>query len=108
MRLRQAMREGIEATSETDAHPMGMDLEIQYTGRPVKDLSGNIIGAFEVVVDQTAVKKAARISKKVADYQDGETLKLKEALGKMAEGDLTFSLAVSDGDADYCRCTPLI
>ena len=63
------MRKGAEASSETDAHPSGMNLDISYTGRPVKDLNGNIIGAFEVVVDQTAIKQAARKMQKIADYQ---------------------------------------
>ena len=99
----RALREGVDATSETDAHPAGLDLEIQYMGRPMKDMSGNIIGAFEVVVDQTAIKKAAKVSRKIGAYQEIETQKLKEALGKMADGDLTFSLAVSEGDADIAE-----
>ncbi|TAN42524.1 MAG: HAMP domain-containing protein [Nitrospirae bacterium] len=96
----KAMRLGSASTGETDAHPSGMDLEIQYTGVPVKDMNGNIIGAFEVVVDQTAVKKAARIAKKVADYQEVETQKLKEALNKLSDGDLTFTIHEGDADAD--------
>jgi methyl-accepting chemotaxis protein len=96
----RAMRLGSIATSETDAHPSGMDLEIQYTGVPIKDINGSIIGALEIVVDQTAVKKAAKIAKKVADYQEIETQKLKQALNKMSEGDLTFSIQAGDADAD--------
>jgi methyl-accepting chemotaxis protein len=96
----QAMRRGIESSSETDAHPAGLNLEISYIALPVKDQKGAIIGAFEVVVDQTAVKKAARVAKKVADYQSAEALRLKEGLNRMAQGDLDFSLEVAEGDAD--------
>ena len=57
-----AMRKGVEATSATAPHPAGMNLEIMYAGRSLKDLSGNIIGAFEVVVDQTVIIQAGWIS----------------------------------------------
>jgi methyl-accepting chemotaxis protein len=96
----QAMKKVSEATSETDAHPNGHDLEIKYTGRPVKDMEGNVIGAIEIVVDQTDIKKAVRKMEKIADYQSHEVAKLKEGLNKLAQGDLNVNLEVSEADAD--------
>jgi methyl-accepting chemotaxis protein len=97
----RAMAEGREASSETDAHPaVGLDLDIAYSGIPLKDNSGKIIGAFEVVSDQTAIKQAGRIARKIADYQDHETLKLVKGLEKLSLGDLDFSITVETADND--------
>ncbi|THB67936.1 MAG: methyl-accepting chemotaxis protein [Desulfovibrio sp.] len=46
--------------SSTDAHPSGMDLDIDYTAVPIVDKDGNVAGAFEIIVDQTAIKTAQR------------------------------------------------
>jgi HAMP domain-containing protein len=51
----RAMADGHEVTSETDAHPEGLDLEIVYSAVPLRDGAGEIIGGLEIVVDQTAV-----------------------------------------------------
>jgi methyl-accepting chemotaxis protein len=95
----RAMNQGMEAQSETDAHPAnGTDLDISYIGLPVRDGNGMVIGAFEVVTDLTAIKKAARIAGKIAAYQDNETKKLVEGLGKLAQGDTRFTIAPEAGD----------
>ena len=97
----RAIRDGRESTSETDAHPAaGVDLDISYTGVPLRDGSGRIIGAFEVVTDLTAVKKAARVAKKISDYQETETNRLVEGLLKLAKGDTDFVIATNQADAD--------
>ena len=97
----RAISTGQASTSETDAHPVhGLDLDIAYTGVPVKDNTGKIIGAFEVVTDQTAVKKAARISQKIFDYQSIETEKVVVGLSKLAQGDTNVSLATAAADED--------
>ncbi len=97
----QAIRGGIVANSETDAHPAaGVDLDIAYSAIPLRDEENKVIGAFEVVSDQTAVKKAARVAKKIADYQDVETGKLVEALNRLAVGDINISLATAPADSD--------
>ena len=59
-----------------------------YIATPLRDEAGKIIGAFEVVSDQTAIKQAARVAEKIANYQDVETQKLVECLTKLAEGDI--------------------
>jgi len=52
----QAISGGLAASSETDAHPAaGVDLDISYSAIPLRDEQGKVIGAFEVVSDQTAI-----------------------------------------------------
>ncbi len=97
----RAMSEGREASSETDAHPAaGVDLEIAYSGIPLRDGDGKIIGAFEVVADQTAIKQAGRVARKVAEYQDKETQKLVTGLAKLSRGDVNFSIETEPADND--------
>jgi len=52
----RAMRSLQKEVSETDAHPGGHELEIEYYGLPICDKNGNAVGAFEIVVDQTEIK----------------------------------------------------
>jgi len=54
----RAMGSNSVQTSEAEAHPAGKNLSISYTGVPVRDQDGQIIGALEIVMDQTAVKAA--------------------------------------------------
>lgn len=54
----RAMAENREVSSETDAHPEGLDLQIFYSSVPLRDGEGRVVGAFEVVTDQTAVKRS--------------------------------------------------
>ena len=97
----QAMRSGQVANGETDAHPAaGVDLDITYSGTALRDEAGKIIGAFEVVSDQTAVKKAARHAQKVAEYQNLETEKVVSCMSKLAKGDTSCSITPAPGDAD--------
>ena len=84
----RAMQEGRPATAETDTHPGGHNLEISYTGVPIKNKNGVVIGALEIVSDQTAIKNAAQIADKQARFQGAEVAKLIVALDKVAQGDL--------------------
>ncbi|MEW6771586.1 MAG: methyl-accepting chemotaxis protein [Bacillota bacterium] len=96
----QAMQLGQKATRETDAHPRGMNLDIAYTGVPIKSADGQIIAVLEIVVDQTEIKKAARVMQKQAAYQENEVQKLALNLGKLAKGDLNVELTVAPADED--------
>ena len=96
----QCMQRGHSVTAETDAHPQGMDLDISYTGVPLKDTEGRIIGALEVVTDLTAVKSAARLARKQADYQAAEVDKLVVNLGKVAMGDMNVAHSAAATDED--------
>ncbi len=96
----QAMSQGREASSDTDAHPGNLNLEIHYSGLPLRDRAGKVIGAFEVVTDQTEIRLAGRKMQKVADYQTAETRKLTSALAQMAGGDLSAQIDLAPGDED--------
>jgi methyl-accepting chemotaxis protein len=95
----RAMRDDRVSASETTARPNGMELEIAYSGVPVRD-GGKVIGAFEVISDQTAVTRAMRQSAKVAEYQSKETARVVASLEKLSRGDLALDLAVAAADAD--------
>jgi len=66
--LGRAMETGARQASEAHAQPNGHDLEISYTGVPMRNRQGEIIGAMEIVVDQTAVKRAVRESEEKVHY----------------------------------------
>ncbi len=96
----RAMQSGQLAKSEAAAHPGSQNLEIAYTGMPVRDPEGEMVGALEFIIDQTAVSQAARLAKKVADYQQEETSKLVEGLDRLAAGDTDFHIETAPADAD--------
>ncbi|CAN2040734.1 methyl-accepting chemotaxis protein [Candidatus Magnetomoraceae bacterium gMMP-15] len=54
----RAMSSGNCEIGETDAHPQGKDLIVSYNGVPIKNETGKIVGALEVLMDQTEIKKA--------------------------------------------------
>jgi methyl-accepting chemotaxis protein len=64
---RRAMSNRRAETRETDAHPApGLDLMIEYTGIPIIQ-NGQVKGAFEVIMDQTAVRKAGDTAREQAE-----------------------------------------
>ncbi len=95
-----AIKQGRKVTAETDAHPNGLDLDISYTGIPIKDRKGSIIGAIELVTDQTSIKKAARVAEKQAEFQKKEVEKLIDNLERVSVGDLALTLKVETSDED--------
>ncbi|EGV32836.1 methyl-accepting chemotaxis sensory transducer with Cache sensor [Thiorhodococcus drewsii AZ1] len=95
-----AMSNGRTASSETDAHPGGSDMDIAYSSFPLVDREGTVVGAFEFIVDQTQIKHNERVARKVSDYQKTETHKLVAGLTKLAEGDVDFQILTDAADAD--------
>ncbi|HWQ64664.1 MAG TPA: methyl-accepting chemotaxis protein, partial [Methanospirillum sp.] len=81
--------------SQTHARPVGCDLEIEYTGLPIRDKTGKIIGAFEFIQDQTA-------SVRLSDYLKNEIMKIGENLSKLSKGDTNLQTVVTDAD-QYTR-----
>ena len=53
---RKAMEEDSEFTAENTVDPNGINLPIQYTGLPLKDENGEVIGALEQITDITELK----------------------------------------------------
>lgn len=95
-----AMSQGQLVSSEASARAGGQELEVAYSGTPLRDREGQIIGAFEFIIDQTAIKRSARIASKVAEYQKVETEKLVTGLTRLAEGDVDFNIETNAADDD--------
>jgi methyl-accepting chemotaxis protein len=96
----QAILKSDVVIEQTTANPGDKSLEIEYTGVPLKDREGNVIGALEVIIDQTEIISAQRIQEKQAVYQSEEVEKLMASLEQLAKGDLSIDLVVSQGDED--------
>ena len=96
----KAMNSGRNEQSEANAKPGNYNLEIAYAAVPVKDIDGKIIGAFEVVTDQTAVKTAMKKMEKIGAYQTQESVKLTKGLNSLAIGDLNIDMKVAPSDED--------
>src|SRR6056297_1761887 len=96
----QAMKKDSEAKSETDAHPRGMNLDISYTGNPIKNQQGETIGALEIIVDQTDIKNAQRLADKQAEFQEEQVDMLVDNLGELAKGNLDINPEKIQADKD--------
>lgn len=96
----QCMKECRMTTRETQAHPQKGQMDIAYSSTPLQDTDGNVIGALEVIMDQTAVKQAARVAEKQAGFQTEQVDKLVVNLSKLAKGDLDINPVTPDVDED--------
>ncbi len=104
--VHRAMKNNRAESSETVACPMSTDYEIAYTGKPITNEAGEVVGSFEYVVDQTAVKTAMRRVEKVNAYQETEIDKIQSTLNNMADGDLTAKYeAKRSNDKDLAEVT---
>ncbi len=84
--LNKAMNQDGIFTDETVANPNGNTIPIQYTGAPIKDVDGKIIGALEFVIDMTAVKNVVNEVNKTAELLNGGNLSARADVGD-ATGD---------------------
>jgi len=103
----QTLTNGRQCTRETDVHPSGQDLEIEYTAEPIKDKDGKILGALEVVIDKTHVNKLMRdtqrnaeVAEKIGAYNQVEIERLANNLRMISVGDLTIDTEISHPDDD--------
>ncbi|KPA14234.1 methyl-accepting chemotaxis protein [Candidatus Magnetomorum sp. HK-1] len=97
----QAIKKDQICTREASCHLMtNNDMEISYTGIPVKNREGVTVGAFEIIIDQTEIKNAMKISHKISDYQSNEAQNLSSMLQKIADGDMTQRYCPLTGDDD--------
>jgi methyl-accepting chemotaxis protein len=67
-RCDQAMRRDGVFTGQTVAAPDGVNMPIQYTGMPVKDAAGAIVGALEYVVDISETRRAMDDASEKVEY----------------------------------------
>ena len=96
----KSMQNGLNANSETYAKPGTNNLEITYSAIPVRNKTGNIVGAFEVVSDQTQIKIEMRKAEKINNYQEIEVKRIVNGLNSLSEGNLNIDLKVEDSDQD--------
>ncbi len=96
----KALEQGMRTAGETDAHPAGLDLQIQYIGNPIKDDNGSVVGVMEVVVDMTAIRKAQQLADKQAAYERREVEKLVVNLEKLASGNTNVEISPAPPDED--------
>lgn len=105
-RCAQAMEKDGVFTGETVADPSGLNIPILYTGAPIKDDSGTVVGALEYVVPIEVVQKtdlvqsAQRRADKIAAFQEQEVEKIAAIMRNVADGDLTQAYDVAASDAD--------
>jgi methyl-accepting chemotaxis protein len=108
---RCAMGSGKSCSSQGQASILGKTLHLTYTSRPIHDLGGQVIGAMEVFVDQTAMvqsqdrereiaKAQSDLDNKRGGFQAQEIERLGAALDELVEGHLVFNLTPPDGDPD--------
>ncbi|NJO89036.1 MAG: PAS domain-containing protein, partial [Chloroflexia bacterium] len=96
--LAKAMATGQTAVSETVAKPNGQSYDISYIGSPLRDEANNIVGAIEVVTDQTEQKTALRTAEKLNAFQKVEVDKLSMMIENLSVGNLSFNYKVEDYD----------
>jgi methyl-accepting chemotaxis protein len=83
---RAMQRDGV-FTGETVITARGLNLPVMYTGAPLKDRDGNIIGGVEYVVDITAIKTVVNEVNRTAQ--------------KLVEGKLNERARIDNADGDY-------
>lgn len=87
-------------TQSTIARPGDKELNIEYTGVPIRDKDGSVIGAFEVVIDQTEIKQILGKAEKVSDYMSEETKKILGLLNEVAGGKIDNDIFLAEPDED--------
>ncbi len=86
--------------SDTYAKPNGFNMEIEYFGTPFKDLSGNVLGSSETIIDQTEIRTQQKLQKKIKDYTLEEIKELIKSLDAASKGDLTKLYLPKEYDED--------
>jgi len=84
--------------SETHAKPSSGNYDIKYYGTPFYDENSNVAGAMEIILDETAVKRAARRDEEIKVFQNKEVGKLNTVLNAMSNGDLSQNYDSADGN----------
>lgn len=103
----QAMKNNISATGNASSNQQGKEIHIMHTGIPINDNDGKVIGALELMVDETdivnSIKRAdesIRLENKYADYQNIEVAKLIKNLEAFSKGDLDIDTSIAEPDEE--------
>ncbi len=92
----QAMKFEKTVGEETVSHAGGGNLPIMYTGAPIKDNNGKVVGALEYVADISEVKN-------MQSYLERCTKVILAEMDKLADGDLTVRLNPEKNDDDIAK-----
>ncbi len=92
----RTMLSNLPEQATTVARPGIHELDIVYNGVPIKDSNNNTIGAFEIVFDQTEVKRQIKVNEKVAKYQVLNTEQLIHSLEMLSNGNTNSEFVISD------------
>ncbi len=94
----QTMSQNKPNKDESIARPGGLELDILYSGIPIRDKDNNAVGAFEIVFNQTDIKNQIRKTKKVSDYQTKNTESLINSLEALSNGCLDCEFIVEESE----------
>ncbi len=75
----KSMIEKMSHKGSTEASPSGNTLFIDYSGIPLEDYNGDVVGCFSVIIDQTEIMAAQKVMEQTALQADEIARKLAEA-----------------------------
>jgi methyl-accepting chemotaxis protein len=96
-----SMNKKTMVTQNTKARPGNYNLDIEYTGIPIKDFDGKILGSFEIVIDQTEIKqeiKKAEEAQKSTEIQMLKSEKISQFQAKQADNLIVLLTKISNGN----------
>lgn len=96
----RAINENDQFKRTTVAQPGRHKLDIEYNAVPIRDKDGNVIGAFEIVMDQTDMKNQLKKIENVIAFQKKEAEKLIKILEVVSGGDLDIKEEYVTGSED--------
>jgi PAS domain S-box-containing protein len=96
-RLAQAMDLDETLTGQTVAH-VADGVPVQYTGAPLKDATGKIVGALEYIADVSDLKQAERALQESNQALQAAVTEYTAFAEKVSSGDLTIRLQTSGRD----------
>ncbi len=88
-----------KVSGETISNAGNNKLNILYSATPIK-VDNTVVGALEVVVDQTEIKRAMARIEKISQYQSIEIQKIKESLEKFSVGIMQITTQSNPADED--------
>ena len=93
-----AMKSGRSEVSISDARPGGRQITVSSTAVPIADQQGEIIGALEVLSDQTDIKVAQDILSEAHERLDSAIERFVEFATNVGTGNLSEHLDVDSDD----------
>jgi len=106
---KRAMNQDVVINASTQSKINGEVYDIDYDATALKNSNGDIIGAFEIINDKTAIEnnndKTAiennrRLLEKRAIYQNNEVSKLVVNLNELLKGNLKLETGIEEFDED--------